>query len=679
MNRLLRLVFLFFWISSGGLYAQVPIPGRPLPGGTPPVGTQPGTPPGGVPATERSDGRILDDSTKQIYGPTTSRYFLEPDVFNNRKYLYAIDTNYVGFHQYLYTNRLGNRYVDLGNLGTALRPVYYEAPTQIGAQLGYDAFTPYGIDRQVMKYYDTKSPFSHVYYAQGGRGQTIFDFDFSRNVNERLNFGLTVHRISGNKQYGFSNTVRGVNREERLVDHWSFVLHTNYRSKNDKYTLLAHFNQAEHKGSEQGGTDTTGTTVGGQPARLELRQRGAWLNRATFRDRRNQWHVYQQYEWAKGLHLYHVGDFVTRFNRFTDADLATSLATPVYPPHSQRLDSLQLTWLQASARYGILDNKVGLKGTFRNFNYRLHARRRDFVVDQLGQQLLTDSLPMPVPFRATLTRLGEQVRRRANENFLGLWLGYYFPDSTRLTAEGEYLLGRDYRLHGAYQGRWLQARLTSASYSPTLIQEGFYSPLLRWATNFRNTFVNQVEATVPLKLGRLTLEPSFQYSLLRNYVYFDQQAVARQTAVPLSVIRAGLGLGYQRGRWVLGGQAYLARTAGADVFRVPGLLANGRMGYDFVYAKVLYVQMGVELHYKSGYYADAYQPLTQQFYLNDEVRVPGYLVADAFLDLRINRVRLFFKVAHFNDGLMNTEYLLTPGYPGMPRAIGLGVSWLLFD
>ena len=31
------------------------------------------------------------------------------------------------------------------------------------------------------------------------------------------------------------------------------VLHTNYRSKNDKYTLLAHFNNMNHSLDEQGG------------------------------------------------------------------------------------------------------------------------------------------------------------------------------------------------------------------------------------------------------------------------------------------------------------------------------------------------------------------------------------------------------------------------------------------
>jgi hypothetical protein len=664
VNRLVRFLFLLLVLGPalrpGGLLAQVPLPGQTRPGGQPGTGTTPGQP-----APGRTDGQILDDSTRQIYGPTTTRYFLEPDVRANRKYLYAIDTAFLDFHRYLYPARLDHRYTDLGNSGTALRPLYYEAPAQIGAQLGYDAYAPYGLTPATIKYYDTKSPFSHVYYAQGGRGQTIFDFEFSRNVNERFNLGLLVHRVSGNKQYGFTSRTGSFNREERLVDHWSFVLHANYRSKNDRYTLLAHFNQSEHKGSEQGGVDSTRSLVDGRLVQLALNERGAWLDRATFRNRVNHGHVYQEYQWTKGLQFYHAGDIQTRFNRFTDADVATSLyTTPVYP---RPRDSTGLSWLEANARYYLIENRVGAKGTFQGFNYRLHLRRRDFGITQRAAQIIgTDTLQ-------------NDRRRRANENFLGLWLGYYFADSTRLTAEGEYLLGRDYRLHGEYQGRWFRARLTSATYSPTLLQEGFSSPILSWSVNLRNTFVNQVQASIPLRLGTLRLEPSAQYALVRNYIYFDTLATVQQTAVPLSVFQLGLALEYQRNRWRTGLQAYAARSTGADVLRMPALVATGRLSYELVFAKVLYVQMGVELHYKTAYFADAYQPLTQQFYLNDRFRVPGYLLADAFLNLRINRVRLFFKIAHANDGLMPTAYFTTPGYPGMPRALGLGVSWLLFD
>jgi len=55
------------------------------------------------------------------------------------------------------------------------------------------------------------------------------------------------------------------------------------------------------------------------------------------------------------------------------------------------------------------------------------------------------------------------------------------------------------------------------------------------------------------------------------------------------------------------------------------------------------------------------------------------LKADIFADLRINRVRLFFKLSHANQGLFSSGYYVAPGFAGMGRNFEFGVHWLLFD
>ncbi|MBX2971089.1 MAG: hypothetical protein KF803_17105 [Cyclobacteriaceae bacterium] len=81
----------------------------------------------------RSRSTIIDDSTKQIYGPTTSQYFLESDLFRNKWISYPIDTVIRNFHHFSFSQRRQNLHQDLGNIGTAIRPVYQEVPDVIGA------------------------------------------------------------------------------------------------------------------------------------------------------------------------------------------------------------------------------------------------------------------------------------------------------------------------------------------------------------------------------------------------------------------------------------------------------------------------------------------------------------------------------------------------------------------
>jgi hypothetical protein len=72
-------------------------------------------------------------------------------------------------------------------------------------------------------------------------------------------------------------------------------------------------------------------------------------------------------------------------------------------------------------------------------------------------------------------------------------------------------------------------------------------------------------------------------------------------------------------------------------------------------------------------------PLTRQFFLQDQQKVWGTPVADVFADLKINKVRLFFKFAHVNQGFPSNGYYVSSTYPGMKRTFFLGVNWPLFD
>ena len=48
---------------------------------------------------ERRGSRVIDDTTKQVYGPNTSRYYYERDVFYNRQVLHPIDTFIRNYHR----------------------------------------------------------------------------------------------------------------------------------------------------------------------------------------------------------------------------------------------------------------------------------------------------------------------------------------------------------------------------------------------------------------------------------------------------------------------------------------------------------------------------------------------------------------------------------------------------
>src|SRR3982751_5749662 len=92
----------------------------------------------------RAGSSILDDTTRNVYGPKTSRWTTQQDLFENRPNYQPLDTVLTNYHRWTYVQRFNNFYKDLGVMGTALSPIFPVVPsTTIGANSGCTAYEPY--------------------------------------------------------------------------------------------------------------------------------------------------------------------------------------------------------------------------------------------------------------------------------------------------------------------------------------------------------------------------------------------------------------------------------------------------------------------------------------------------------------------------------------------------------
>ena len=714
-------------LFSGSLKAQFPTNNLPQGGsssGFPTGNQQAGFPQGRQPdkIKKNPSGRIgLDDSTKVVYGPTSTKYFLEEDVFNNRKKLYNIDTIVDATHNYNFVQRNKNLYQDLGNLGTAIRPVFYKAPEQIGTMLGYDAFSLYTFKPSQVRYFNTKSPFSNIIYVPGGGEQDLLQFELSRNVDSLWNVGINVQRITANKQLIDKTAIA----DNSAISHWDFMVHSNYQTKNKKYSVLAYFNLSDHNSNDQGGVVIeTGRDF---QSMLFLAGNRPLLTVAATRDKSYNLHIYHEYVGYKAFQIYQVIDYQTRKVQFKDNSFAAGLENGFYPKDYKNLsfrqyrlytqggDKLspstkidptyyyinpQSDSIYNETRYTLFEHKSGIKGFYKGFNYRLHIRQRFYTYQnpfnsyQNFPVLKYKDIPINSPFETQVYKYTKDTAKvyGSTENMVGIWLNQYFKDSTRAFAEAEYFIGNDYQFKFEYQGKWLNLGYRSQSTSPTLVQRANFNNGLRWEdySSFLNysrsrgisdkVQTNNIYGYGSVRFGGLIFHPSVDFDIITNYIYFDTLAFVRQNkGTAIGILRTGLGFDYRKGKFSMTNQIYYSESTGPDLIRFPKIFANSRLAFDLLYKKKLYIQTGIELHYKSGYYADAYMPAFQQFHLQDKQNIEGYLQADVFADLRINRVRLFFKFAHVNQGIFNGGYYASPGFAGMGRVLAFGVHWLLFD
>jgi hypothetical protein len=674
-------------LFSGSLKAQFPTK-LPQQGGS---GFSTGNQQQGFPQSTQKDknkqnanSRIgLDDSTKVVYGPTSTKYFLEEDVFNNRKRLYNIDTTVDGIHNYNFVQRYKNLYQDLGNIGTAIRPIFYKAPEQIGTLLGYDAFSLYTFKPSQVRYYNTKSPFSNIIYVPGGNDQDLLQFELSRNIDSLWNVGINVQRISANKQL----IDKTATSDNTAISHWDFMIHSNYQTKNKKYALLAYLNLSDHNSNDQGGVVQENYTVTENNVNvtklrtlqemLSLGGNRPLLTNASTRDKSYNFHIYHEYAGYKAFQVYQVIDFQTRKVLFKDANFSDGWKTGFYPyafkttgglgvrypTDTSTSKKLVLDSLYNESKFSNFEYKTGIKGFYRGFNYRLHFRQR---------------------FYDYTNSLNSTYNKSRNENFLGIWLNQYFKDSTRFFVEFEKSLSTDdYNLNGEFQGKWLNVGGDFQSSSPTFVQQLTYNNSFRWnnsITALSNVKTLSVFGYTELKVKQLIIRPSIDVTKILDYIYYDSLSYVQQAKKEdIEVYRFGLGIDFKQGRFSTTNQIFYTERTGPDLIRFPKIFINSRFAFDLLYKKKLFIQTGVDLHYKSSYYADGYMPAIQQFHLQDKQEILGYIQADVFADLRINRVRIFVKFAHVNQGLLNGGYYASPGFAGMGRVLAFGVHWLLFD
>ncbi len=708
-------------LFSGSLKAQFPT-NIPQQGGNgfPTTGFPNGDNQTGFPQRNPTDkksnanGRIgLDDSTKVIYGPTSTKYFLEEDVFNNRKRLYNIDTTMDGVHNYNFVQRNKNLYQDLGNIGTAIRPIFYKAPEQIGTLLGYDAFSLYTFKPSQVRYYNTKSPFSNIIYVPGGNDQDLLQFELSRNIDSLWNVGINVQRITANKQL-IDKTVSGDNT---AISHWDFMMHTNYQTKNKKYSILAYFNLSDHTSNDQGGVvrENNQNVTSQIPITYTYDEMLAFtgnkpiLTNALSNDKSYNIHVYHEYVGYKAFQIYQIVDYQSRKVDFKDKDFRAGWQNGFYPfaylPNGgdgfsypkdtakiRKLgiaNKLALDSLYNESQYSNIEHKTGIKGFYKGFNYRLHLRQRyiSYVNPLNIVQKFTDDPLYLGRFEY------EPLTIKRFENFIGIWLNQYFKDSTRTYTEGELQLPfKDWRVKFEYQGKWLNVGFSSISSSPTFAHQYTINNGFRWRNNFqfpvdsvgirKNMNVQNIFGYTTLKYKNLVFRPSIDLSLITDYIYYDKNGRVKNDIGDIFVTKIGMALDYKIKKLGLSSQLFITPNkldSTLTNIRIPTIFFNSRITYDLLYRKKLYVQAGVELHYKSGYYADAYMPAIQQFHLQDTQKVEGYLQADAFANLRINRVRLFFKFGHVNQGLWGDGYYVSPKFAAMGRTFEFGLHWLLFD
>lgn len=588
--------------------------------------------------------QILDDSTKQVYGPETTEYTKEEHIKYDDPKVYPIDTLVANRHKHNFVNRLDNKMQDLGNIGTAIRPLYYEMPDVIGKTSGFNSFDTYYIKPQDIRYYDTKSPYSKLGVTFGGNGRSMVDVSFSRSDSTVFNVGFDFKRITSDKQVGALKS-RG--------DH--NVLATIYgiyaRWNPGKYQVLVNFTRMRHQQFESGGVMPLPSSSLDNLFLEDSAQ--VWLNSAKSEEIRTNLHLYHQYQIHELFQIYHQLDHTPQKISFNDPDLSSD---------GDFFDQFLISETETmdASSFETIRNELGIKGKHKGIFYNFYLNRRDIQY-----------LPKYLPAKGFIT-----------EYYLGANLRYVIGSQT-FQFHGLAQDGGSYKFEGTFSNRFLEASYTRVQYDPSFLHGDYFGNHREWHLNFTSPTADVLEGRIKLETERFKFYPKISLTNVNDHIYFNQLKLPEQASRAAQILTPEISLSWKfLRRLELNTQIVHTTITGPaeDVFRIPDWLINTQISYtNNLFNDKMEMQIGIDTQYRSAFYGHNYDPTVQQFYLQDSFEIPEYLLADIFVNFRVGRALLFAKLVFANQGLSLPGYFTAPYYLGQRRVFDWGITWHFYD
>jgi len=608
---------------------------------------------------ERSGSSILDDSTKQVYGPSTSLFTYQKHVKYNNRHYYNIDTSVLDLHKYQFVVKKERLYTNLGNIGTPSNSIYPLQQDNIGATSGFTLFDLYWEGPDEIKYYNTKSPYSSFKIIWGGQGRAVTDVNYAINVDERSGFGFNYRGLFIDKQ------IQRSGRGDRNVRGTYYTLFGHYATRDGRYQVLGNFIRNNHLVNEYGGILTE---EGAIPEYFDD-NRQLSLNEAKNNELRTNYHLYHQYKLNSIIQAYHEYDRYKQQNDFENS----------FNSDSEYFDFVEIDTIdnvKDRSKIVYRQHELGLKGDIGKSFYNFYYKYRD--VDFRYKHLNVDTI--------------NSVDSNVKESYGGVDVRFGNDSVSYIRGYAEYQQGGNFKIGGELKNNWLSVNGETQQHAPAYIYQAYRGTHDIWVNDFKSGITTKLHANLNVKLGPIMVRPGVTYRLLSNYLYFEKDTTAssdgqavlpKQASSDINILSPELGIELKfLKKFTFKSHTIVNNVSGgsADAVRLPDIYTRAQLYYgDISFDGNLEWNIGFDAYWKSTYFANGYDPAIMQFYVQDDFEVESFPLVDMYLDAKINRGRFFLKLNNIYEIFTDIGYFATPEYPGQTTILDFGFDWSFYD
>lgn len=635
--------------------------------------------------------RVAEDSSNvEVIGlaPTLYMWHVSENLGNINRI--PADTATHMFQNTNLVEGMKGHYNYLGNLGSPRLSRIFFNRRDAEPTIFMEPFSSFFVRPDEFYFTNSNVPFANLTYYKAGskqNGEERFKSYFSVNVNKRLAFGFNIDYLYGRGYYNSQNT-----------SYFNGALFGSYIGDRYEATLLYSNNYL--KMNENGGivddryiTDPLAMSEGRKE--YESQNIPTLLSKSANRNKDFYIFLTQRYKLGFKRDLpkaeNDTSDVIkTEFVPVTSFIHTIKVERTRHQFTSQ--DDLSKLYPQAYIQPGnpnVSDSTtyIGVKNTFgiallEGFNKYAKAGLTAFISHKLSKYDLMDRDSVSVDkYAEHEVFVGAELSKRQ-----GKTLHYHAMGEIGILdkAIGQFRVNADVDLNfrlGKDTVNFI-ARGSINNTLPAFYMRHYHSKYFYWDNNnMEKELRTRLEGELNIDRWQTNLRVGIEN--LKNYTYFNQEALPAQHAGGIQVLSATLNQNFRVGIFHLDNEVTWQKSSNETVLPLPQLSLYHNLYIQTTLAKkVLHLQLGADVRYFTEYYAPAYTPAIQQFHLqsaNDMVKIGGYPIVNVYANLQLKRTRLFAMMYHVNQGMGKANYFLSPHYPINPRLFKIGISWNFYD
>lgn len=514
-----------------------------------------------------------------------------------------------------------------------------------------------------IKYYSVPTPLTELYFKTVMEQGQSLDAFLTINTKPNLNFSIAYKGIRSIGKY--------INN---ISSSGNFRFTTSYFTTDKRYALNFHFTGQDISNQENGGIVTVEDFNTSDPPYNERSSLDVYFKDAKNLLKGNRFFVDHSYKLSKDNPNSLV--FTHQFNqeyKFFEYNQKTT---------STRFGDSFSNSVYNKTRYNHLYNKLGVAyktKDYGNVEFFVDVNKYNYyynsvVYDNVG------NITVPNSLNDRINNVGGTYTYFANNLVAKLLISNAITNQSisNIEATASYKLNDDYKFGFEYQ------KLNSLPNLNYLLYQSNYIDY-NWSNNFKNEKLNQFKITADTKW----IDLSFNYKILNDHLYFENEnnditslkVKPKQFENTINYVSFQVKKEIKYKKFALDNTVlYQNVDQSSNVINVPQIVTRNTLYFtDKIFKKAMQIQTGITLNYFTEYYANDYNPLLGEFYVQDQTKIGGFPMLDFFINARVRQTRIFLKAEHFNSAFTGYNYYSAPNYPYRDFMVRFGLVWNFFQ